>query len=110
MEAVRMGFWDKVKKTIEWVRLAKFVADCLIALASLKAVKTLLTHFQLSPDWASAISMLIAGIILLTLVWWQNRPVKSGQTVQGDAPNAILARISVPETLRSVGSSPEQRG
>jgi hypothetical protein len=39
-----MGRLAKLKTTLEWMRLAKFVADIFVAIASWKAVKKLLTH------------------------------------------------------------------
>lgn len=80
-----MGTWSKAKNALEWMQLAKFVGDCLVTVASWKAIRTVLAHVaHLSSDWASVISYLCAGFVLLGIVWWQQRSRNNHgkQTVQ----------------------------
>jgi hypothetical protein len=90
--SIIMAWLAKAKNTLEWLQLAKFVGDLLVAMASWKVVKKLLTHVpHVSEDWASVISLLAAALILFGLVWWQQRTSKSGQkqAVQ-DATNSLV--------------------
>jgi hypothetical protein len=89
-----MGWLAKVKATLEWMRLAKFAADLIVAIASWKAAKKLLTYIpQISEDWASVIALSAAALILFALIWWQQLPRKSGQTTPDTltaSPNEII--------------------
>lgn len=80
-----MALWNKAKNWLEWAQLAKFVADLLVSAASWKVVKTMLGHVpQVSTDWASALSLFSAGIVLWLIVWWQQQyGRKSGQQGTG---------------------------
>lgn len=86
-----MGWLAKLKTTLEWMRLAKFVADIAIAIASWKAVRKLLTYVpQISEDWASVLALFAAALILFALIWCQQRASQAGQK-QGiqSATNAL---------------------
>jgi len=84
--------WKKVKNAIEWVQLGVFLRDLVVAVASLKLVKKLLTYVpHLSEDWATVIAWLVAALVLFGLISWQRRPRTSGQnqTTQ-NATNVLM--------------------
>jgi hypothetical protein len=76
--------WRKLKTTLEWVRLGKFVFDVVVAIFSLKLIKQLLTYVPQIPDaWALIIAWGSTAIVLFFLLWWQE---KRKASVQGQAP------------------------
>jgi len=92
-----MALWSKAKNWLEWLQLAKFVGDLLVTGFSFQAIKIMLSHIpQISPNWASALALLSAGIILWVIVWWQQRygGASSQQQIQksGDSGHALLMK------------------
>jgi hypothetical protein len=88
--SIIMAWLPKLKNALEWLRLAIFVGDLLIAMASWKAVKKLLTYVpHVSEDWASIIAWLAAALILFALVWWQQRSKSEQKQGIQKATNAL---------------------
>lgn len=89
-----MRFLSRAKNALEWMQLAKFVADCLAAAASWKSVKKLLSYSpHISSDWASIIALLVAAGVLFGLIQWQERrPSRNFLAI--DAPNGTFAVTS----------------
>jgi hypothetical protein len=72
--------WRKVKTTLEWARLGKFVFDLIVSIGSLKLFKKLLSYIpQLSQDWATIIAWAVAAAVLFFLLWWQEKRKATGQ-------------------------------
>ena len=85
--------WKAWKNTLEWLQLAKFVADCLLAAASVKTVKALLARFTDIPqDWTTVIAYASGAAILLLIIWWQQKhDVKqSGQSTAQSASGTLV--------------------
>jgi hypothetical protein len=84
--------WRKVKTTLEWARLGKFVFDLVVAITSWKAVKKLLSYIpQISQDWATIIAWASAAVVLFLLIWWQEKRKATGQgQAPQNAPSTLL--------------------
>ena len=83
--------WPKVKSTLEWARLGKFVFDLFAAVFSLNLVKKLLTYIpQIPKDWATIIAWFTAAAVLFLLLWWQG---KHKTTVQGQATQDVSTAL-----------------
>lgn len=98
--------WSKAKNALEWMQLAKFVGDCMVAAGSWRAIKAMLAYIPgISQDWILAISYLCAGFILLGIVWWQQRSRSSLQIqTQTQAPeNNSLAAVTVRDKVLQFG-------
>jgi hypothetical protein len=83
--------WQRVKTTLEWARLGKFVFDLLAAIFSLRLTKKLLTYVpQVSNDWATIIAWAVAAGVLFFLLWWQE---KRKTTMQGSATQDVSGAL-----------------
>lgn len=91
--------WKAWKNTLEWLQLAKFVGDCFVAAASVKAVKAVLARFtEIPQEWITVIAYASAGVILLLIVWWQQKQhVK--QSSQSTVQSASSSLVAPPSTL-----------
>ncbi len=79
--------WRKVKTTLEWTRLGKFVFDLFVAIFSQNLVKTLLAYVpQVSKNWATVIAWAVAAAVLFVLIWLQE---KRKTAIQGSASQAV---------------------
>jgi hypothetical protein len=69
-----MSFPSRAKNWLEWMQLAKFVADLIVTVGSWKLVKKALTYSShVSADWASVLALFVAAAVLFLLVRWQER-------------------------------------
>jgi hypothetical protein len=83
--------WQKVKTTLEWARLGKFVFDVFVAIFSLSLVKTLLTYIpRISKNWATVIAWAVGAAVLFFLIRWQE---KHKTTVQGQATQDVSTAL-----------------
>jgi hypothetical protein len=93
-----MGFFSKTKNALEWMTLAKFVADCVVAAASWKLVKKIMSYFpHISPDWASIIAWVVAASVLFLIIHWHERKSVS----QSQGPKGQNVTVSTLSTTAS---------
>jgi hypothetical protein len=83
--------WQRVKTTLEWARLGKFVFDLFAAIFSLKLLSKLLTYIpQVPKDWATIIAWFTAAAVLFLLLWWQE---KRKTAIQGPAAQGASSAL-----------------
>jgi hypothetical protein len=87
--------WRKVKTSLEWARLAKFLFDLFAAVFSLKLTKQLLTYIPQIPDgWATTIAWAAGAVVLFLLIWWQGKRKAGAQGAAPQNPSGTLLNSS----------------